>query len=1252
MKYNIQNLKTRMRRPVFGLMILLAVLLILPLHVAHAEAQTVDVGIPVEEHPELFLSRSMPTHGEAKLAVFLIDFPDMRNQNPDVNRELFEKIYFTGKVDEVTGWGNLAEFYNQQSYGKLTIGGRVFDWYTAKHERSYYDNRKEELLMEAAAYYEGLDIDFSQFDGDGDGVLDAVIFHFAGDYFSDRESPWYSGVNYGTNAPGGFGTMGGLKFITYIQIAAEYTGFSTNPYSGCYQLVSTACHELMHSLGMYDLYSTAQFALTPANDLMTSNSSIINPYTKMLLGWIDNVKVVTSDTDDIRLDLYRNPDQVVVVTDRYEGVFDEFYVAACLEQGVPPVYGDEKGASKPTIWYIDARLNESGTGFMNNNLAYNATPGRDTTHGTSVGGSPYLFVEELCSDPKYNYVMDGQGPLKESSASFGEGDVLGPNHQLSSDTHDGEYTGIYLDDFKVVHDRTVGGYVTFDVSFVVDTEAPTLEMEENTSLFSETLTLIFSEAVYEGDNWNGIQVLDKDGAPLDVTVSRMYYQKNRVEIRFNDEAYKQGYSVILPQGCLKDSSGNALAAATLAADGGNQLYAVESTQLPGTKGDSFRDNVRSFFFPTENGTAVITGCWGDIDGTRDSDVNIELMFLSTDGSVLSQVMVPNPCAKVNWYLENVYRTADGNYMFEYGSGSAAKDIFCLDAEGQLLWKHSFSRDANDSSYQVDPVCYTDEGLILDIRYGKMDTTNIYTLIRENGEVETITDGRVELFSRRITHYVDGLYIQVRYPQYNDTGRYLCFFDSQRLDLMQELHLPYDFDILSAHRNSNGTVMVMLKHSDEENTVDILLLGADLRLLRTVTCQKLHVDSVSSDVIWLDNDGLIDIEFLAQGNHSNNQYRVRRFDNRLNLLWESYQDANFLYFMKQPTGEFMAYRSMFSPVRECYIEKYPSEAQFLIPHTTHTMVFQEARKATCINAEHPSYWYCNICGICTYEDGTPTNTVLTLGMTDHVREPIPPSSGNCTTKAVSGGIKCAACDKIFLQPEELDFYGPHEYGEWETLKEPTCVVAGREQKKCLHCTETKERAIPSSGEHDYGEFEVTQEATCAHPGYQVRQCKNCRTIETQEIRATGKHTFGEWRDAAQPATCKENGVKTRACTLCGHTEQEVTSVIGPHQFGAWEMLQEPTVGAQGEERRVCVLCDFAETRAVAPLPPEETRESEPPKESESPKESEPPKDSKDPDDVPVPPSVDNMPLILVTVAAVLICIAVVITSILISRRNNK
>ena len=221
---------------------------------AGAEATTVSVGIPVEEHPELFLTRSMPTHGEGKIAVFLIDFPDVRNDNPVATVEYYDSLYFKGGINTAWQTESAASFFYEQSYGKLSLSGKVFDWYTAKHERSYYTlDKKAELVMEVAEYYQAQGVDFSQFDGDGDGVIDAITFHFAGEYTDNRNSDWYPGLCFNSSEP--FGTIGSMKFTTFIQIN-EIATYAPN------KNIATICHEMVHTLGMFDLYGEVYPGLT------------------------------------------------------------------------------------------------------------------------------------------------------------------------------------------------------------------------------------------------------------------------------------------------------------------------------------------------------------------------------------------------------------------------------------------------------------------------------------------------------------------------------------------------------------------------------------------------------------------------------------------------------------------------------------------------------------------------------------------------------------------------------------------------------------------------------------------------------------------------------------------------------------------------------------------------------------------------------------------------------------------------------
>ncbi len=82
---------------------------------------------------------------------------------------------------------------------------------------------------------------------------------------------------------------------------------------------------------------------------------------------------------------------------------------------------------------------------------------------------------------------------------------------------------------------------------------------------------------------------------------------------------------------------------------------------------------------------------------------------------------------------------------------------------------------------------------------------------------------------------------------------------------------------------------------------------------------------------------------------------------------------------------------------------------------------------------------------------------------------------------------------------------HNYGEWETMAEPTCIAEGSKERACV-CGDTQTDVVPATGEHAYGEWTVLQEATCVTQGIKERVCA-CGEVETQSIFVTG-HIYGD------------------------------------------------------------------------------------------------------------------------------------------------
>lgn len=1051
-----------------------------------AAEQTVEIGIPVEENPELFLTRSMPTHGEGKIAIFLIDFPDYPNENPVATQEYYDKLYFSGSVETTwTGYvDTVAEYYQKQSYGKLNLSGYVFDWYTAEHERSYYDNKKAELVMEAAEYYRAQGIDFSQFDGDGDGVIDAITYHFAGEYSTDDQlNPWYYGVNYSM-----LGQIGDMKFSTIIQVNEDAKEDETD-------MITTVCHEMMHSLGMPDLYSGIFAVQRMVDDLMSvGNGTFINPYTKLLLGWVDNVKVITGDMDNVRLEAYGNEsNDFVIVTDEFNGFFDEFYIVAYKELG-----------SKAVIYHIDARLNESGTGFMNDNLSYNPRPDKPIhTHYQTF--SPYLFIEELVGDPEMDFVLNLWATWIDST-EFEADSVLGPNAMPSSDMHDGEYTGIRIDNFKEHNDE----YLTFDVAFVEDTASPVITTKEAELKFQPTVTVKFNEAVYAGERFDEIKITDPDGNILEASVILPNYPKNEMEINFTDKAYEDGYKVVIPDGALRDSSGNHLPAVTLTASREHYLFPIRSELLPGV-GDSLnRDDYPTTFFEHENDVVVINPLWNE-DYVYSSQ--IEFMRIDKNGNVLAQTIVDNPAKPTvdDFYRIYPIEMKDGSYiifsMYQYDY-TEYRVVFCIDANGNLKW-------VNDT-YRDTPQYFMPHN----------------TLIRENGIAVRLTErGKVgeAVFINSETGEIDlepewqseaTEWVQ-RSPRNLSDGRILCqqsgrdqsgcwyteltLLDSETYEVEGKCRLAGTADdyyyVSGAQVNDDGTITMFCTIGEDAEGI---LLDATLNVVKSVSVGWTNYSAYNT-VSWIKNDGFC-VVYSTGGTvyEENLPYHVERYDRYLNLLWESDEEANFAFYFKSSAGDIMAYRCAFRTAigepYKCYVDYYGNEETLRGTHV-HDLIHTEAVPATCQTEGVAEYWYCTDCG-CYYAEGcenavTDLQTLI-LPKEDHKTQEIPAKEAGCGWYGSTAGTRCTVCKKTLIYSENVPPTGDHSYGEWTVVREPNCKMAGTEQRKCSDCGNKEQREIPILDEHKFGDWKISKEPTVESEGEERRVCGVCGKDEVRSV----------------------------------------------------------------------------------------------------------------------------------------------------------
>src|SRR5262249_27543677 len=103
----------------------------------------------------------------------------------DVAHSAYGKSYYDDRLNyNGTARTSARTFYYANSLGNFTITYTVTDWVTLPQTQAYYNSNTGRLVGDAAVAANS-QIDFSQFDEDGDGyVNDVVIIHSGGDQAS------------------------------------------------------------------------------------------------------------------------------------------------------------------------------------------------------------------------------------------------------------------------------------------------------------------------------------------------------------------------------------------------------------------------------------------------------------------------------------------------------------------------------------------------------------------------------------------------------------------------------------------------------------------------------------------------------------------------------------------------------------------------------------------------------------------------------------------------------------------------------------------------------------------------------------------------------------------------------------------------------------------------------------------------------------------------------------------------------------
>lgn len=228
-----------------------------------------------------------------------------------------------------------------------------------------------------------------------------------------------------------------------------------------------------------------------------------------------------------------------------------------------------------------------------------------------------------------------------------------------------------------------------------------------------------------------------------------------------------------------------------------------------------------------------------------------------------------------------------------------------------------------------------------------------------------------------------------------------------------------------------------------------------------------------------------------------------------------------------------------------------------------------KAATCTEDGAKSI-HCSVC------DETKDSEVIPS--TGHTEEIDAAVEATCISTGLTEGSHCSVCGETLVVQEIVE-KAEHSFGDWVTVKTPTCTDKGFDYRACENCEAKETKNIDENGHNWDNEYTVDIASTCTEDGSKSIHCVNCdATKDSTVVPATG-HT--EVTDDAVAATCTSTGLTEGShCLVCGETlvAQQIVDKT-EHTYGEWVTVKTATCTDTGFEYQVCNDCGFTATKSI-------------------------------------------------------------------------
>lgn len=298
---------------------------------------------PKAEERKVAPAKIAAVKGERKVPVLLVQFPG----SPFTigSKEIFEDMMNKEGYDFDGATGSCLDYFKQNSGGLFTPKFEVFGPVTLDNKVEYYgqngmnnnDMRFADMIKEACLKLDD-QVDFSQYDNDGDGIVDYVYVYYAGKGEHDTGIStliWPQSWTMSDTEVGTFECDG----VTIDRFATSNELQGNGKFAG----IGVFVHEFSHILGLPDLYASVYNpdVFAPGDWSILAHGPYNNEgrtppnysaYERSELGWLE-LKELTKP-DDITINpitsntAYRitteNPNEYYVFENRQQEGWDKY----------------------------------------------------------------------------------------------------------------------------------------------------------------------------------------------------------------------------------------------------------------------------------------------------------------------------------------------------------------------------------------------------------------------------------------------------------------------------------------------------------------------------------------------------------------------------------------------------------------------------------------------------------------------------------------------------------------------------------------------------------------------------------------------------------------------------------------------------------------------------------------------------------------------------------------------------------------